>query len=119
MQPPTPSHLGTLARKTDDWFRRASAALLNQIPCRAGCCHCCIGLFSVTPFDVHVLQEGLRQLPIEQRESNEGRAVEQIRALETAYPRLKPSASIGGWSDEEIDQAVTAFHYASYTPLRD
>jgi len=29
MQPPTPSHLETLARKTDDWFRRASAALLS------------------------------------------------------------------------------------------
>jgi len=119
MQPPPPSHLGTLARKTDDWFRRASAALLSQIPCRAGCCHCCIGLFPVTQFDVHVLQEGLRQLPIDQRERIEGRAVEQIRALETAYPRLKPSASIGRWSDEEIDQAVTAFHDAPCPALGD
>jgi Fe-S-cluster containining protein len=76
-------------------------------------------LFPVTQFDVHVLQEGLRQLPIDQRERIEGRAVEQIRALETAYPRLKASASIGRWSDEEIDQAVTAFHDAPCPALGD
>jgi len=109
MQPPTPSHLRTLARKTDDWFRRASAALLSQIPCRAGCSHCCIGLFTVTQIDAHLLQQGLRHLPIDQRQRIEGRAAQQVTILETAYPRLKPSPSIGGWSDEEIDQAVTAF----------
>ena len=119
MQPPTPSHLGTLARKTDDWFRRASAALLSHIPCRAGCSHCCIGLFPITQIDVHLLQEGLRQLPIDQRERIEGRALHQVTALETAYPRLKPSASIGGWSDEEIDQAVTAFRDAPCPALSD
>jgi len=109
MQPQTPSHLRTLARKTDDWFRRASAALLSQIPCRAGCSHCCIGLFAITQLDAHLLQQGIRHLPIEQRQRIEGRAAQQVTILETAYPRLKPSPSIGGWSDEEIDQAVTAF----------
>jgi Fe-S-cluster containining protein len=119
MQPPTPSHLSTLARKTDDWFRRASAALLSQIPCRAGCSHCCIGLFPITQLDVHLLQEGLRHLPIDQRERIEGRAVQQVTLLETAYPRLKPLSSISGWSDEEIDQAVTAFHDAPCPALGD
>ena len=119
MQPPTPSHLRTLARKTDDWFRRASAALLSQIPCRAGCSHCCIGLFPITQLDVHLLQEGLRHLPIDQRERIEGRALQQVTALETAYPRLKPSPSIAGWSDEKIDQAVTAFHDAPCPALGD
>ena len=54
-----------------------------------------------------LLQEGLRHLPIDQRERIEGRALQQVTALETAYPRLKPSPSIDGWSDEEIDQAVS------------
>jgi Fe-S-cluster containining protein len=119
MQPPPSSHLRTLARKTDDWFRRASAALLSQIPCRAGCSHCCIGLFPITQLDVHLLQEGLRHLPIDQRERIEGRALQQVTALESAYPRLKPSPSIGGWSDREIDQAVTAFHDAPCPALGD
>ena len=119
MQPPTPSHLRTLARKTDDWFRRASAALLGQIPCRAGCSHCCIGLFPITQLDARLLQEGLSHLPVDQRERIEGRAVQQVTMLETVYPRLKPSPSIGGWSDEEIDQAVTAFHHAPCPALGD
>jgi len=69
-------------------------------------------LFAITQLDAHLLQQGIRHLPIEQRQRIEGRAVQQVTILETAYPRLKPSPSIGGWSDEEIDQAVTAFHDA-------
>ena len=63
MQPPPPSPLTTLAEKTDDWFRRANAALFTQVPCHAGCSSCCIGLFSVTRLDARRVQEGFRRLP--------------------------------------------------------
>jgi len=112
MQPPRPSHLTTLARKTDDWFRRASAALLSQLPCRAGCSHCCIGLFPITRLDAGLIQEGLTRLPRMQRERIEERALLQVTTLEAAYPRLKSSLSVDGWSDDDIDVAVNAFHDA-------
>lgn len=119
MLPPTPSRLTRLARKTDDWFRRASAALLSQVPCRAGCSHCCIGIFPITRLDIRLLQEGVRHLPADERERIEGRAAEQIRALEAAYPRLAPSPSLNRWSDEEIDRAVSAFADVPCPALRD
>ena len=119
MQPPTPLHLTTLARKTDDWFRRANATLLGQVPCRAGCAHCCQGLFPITRLDVRLLREGLRQLPRDQRDRIEKRAAQQTAALEAAYPRLELSPSLDGWSDEEIDRAVSAFHNAPCPALGD
>ena len=109
MRAPTPSQLTTLARKTDDWFRRASAALLSQLPCRAGCSHCCIGLFPITRVDMRLLREGLAHLPVEQRESIKGRAAQQVAALQSAYPQLLSSCSLDEWSDEEIDRAVSTF----------
>ena len=119
MQPQTPSHPTRLARKTDDWFRRASAAHLSQVPCRAGCSHCCVGLFPITRLDVRLLQEGLGHLPVNERKRIEERASEQIRALETAYPRLEPSPSLNGWSDQEIDRAVSSFEHAPCPALGD
>ena len=110
MQPPGPSHHTTLARKTDDWFRRASAALLSQLPCQAGCSQCCIGLFPITRLDARLVQEGLSRLPTVQRGDIEGRARQQVTKLEAAYPRLKPSPSLEEWSDDEIDRLVNAFH---------
>ena len=110
MRPPTPSHLTTLAGKTDDWFRRATAALLSQIPCHAGCAHCCIGVFPITRLDVRRLQEGLAHLPKEQQERIAARAAQQVACLEAADPRLTASSSLDGWSDGEIDGVVNAFH---------
>ena len=110
MRPPSPSVVTTLARKTDDWFRRASGSLLSQVPCRAGCSNCCIGLFPITRLDVHLLEEGLSHLTSDQRHDIAGRARVQIAALEASYPRLKFSPSIDGWSDTDIDQAVSTFH---------
>ncbi|HEY7533901.1 MAG TPA: YkgJ family cysteine cluster protein [Nitrospiraceae bacterium] len=119
MRPPLPSHLTALARKTDDWFRRANASLLSQVPCRAGCSHCCTGVFPITRLDVRLLQEGLSHLPMEQRERIEERAAHQIAAFEAAYPRLEKSPSLDEWSDDEIDQAVHAFPNAPCPALRD
>ena len=112
MRPSLSSHLTALAGKTDDWFRRANAGLLNQVPCRAGCSHCCKGLFPITRLDVRLLEEGLERLPADQRERIEKQATHQAAALEAAYPQLEMSSSLDGWSDEEIDHAVQAFRDA-------
>lgn len=100
-----------LATKIDDWFRRASAALLSQVPCHSGCSDCCIGLFPITRFDVRLLQEGLAQLPTDQRDRITARAVLQVTELEAAFPRLKSLSSIDDWSDADVDDAVRAFHH--------
>lgn len=118
MKPPTPSHT-TLARKTDDWFQRARAALLNQIPCGPGCSHCCIGLFSITRLDARLLQEGLAQLQPDVRERIVGRAAGQVHAVEAVFPRLKSTPSIDDWSDAEVDDAVNAFHDAACPALEE
>jgi Fe-S-cluster containining protein len=102
--------LASLARKTDSWFARAQAALLSQVPCRTGCCHCCIGPFPITRLDVDRLQEGLKTLPPDRREYIERRANEQVSLFETAYPRLRQSPYLDGWSDTDIDRMVSDFH---------
>ena len=104
------STLLSLARKTDEWFARAKAALLGQIPCRPGCSHCCIGPFPITLLDVELLQEGLAQLPPNERERIEQRAEEQVAAMEAAYPRLANSRFLDQWPDADIDQLVSQFH---------
>ncbi len=103
------SRLATLARKTDEWFHRARAALLGQVPCRTGCSHCCVGLFPVTRLDADLLHEGLAQLPAEKRTLIQQRATAQASALEATYPKLSAFGSLDGWSDGEIDEAVGRF----------
>jgi Fe-S-cluster containining protein len=119
MQPPAPSPLTTLAGKTDDWFRRANAALFTQVPCHAGCSSCCIGLFSITRLDARRVQEGFTRLPAVERGRIAARATQQVRALEAAYPRLKTTTSIDDWSDKDIDQTVSMFHDSPCPALQD
>lgn len=102
--------LSSLARKTDEWFARADAALLSQIPCRAGCSHCCIGPFPITLLDVSILREGVMRLPPDQRARIERRAREQVSAMEAAYPRLAESPCLDRWSDADIDRIVGDFY---------
>lgn len=110
MQAPDHSSLAGLAIKTDNWFKRANAALLSQVPCRAGCSHCCIGPFPITQLDVSLLQEGLKQLSPDRRMRIEGRAAEQVSALESTQPKLKESPYLDCWPDRDIDQVVSDFH---------
>jgi len=116
MQAPLPA-LDALQHHTDDWFRRASAAALGQLPCRAGCSHCCVGPFAITILDVHALQEGLKQLPDSERGEIQERAIGQRAAMEAAYPQLKRSPFLDHWTDEEIDRLVNQFHAASCPAL--
>ena len=119
MPPPAPSQTATLARKTDDWFRRANAALLSQLPCRAGCAQCCIGVFPITRLDVRLLQEGLAGLPENERTRIATRAAQQIAAIESVYPALRSSPSLEGWSDADLDRVADAFHDARCPALSD
>jgi len=114
-----PSNPACLARKTDEWFARAQAALLGQVPCRPGCSHCCIGPFPITLLDVHLLQEGLSHLPPNQRERIEGRARSQAAAMEAAYPQLLKSRFLDDWPDTDIDRLVSQFHQAPCPALGD
>jgi Fe-S-cluster containining protein len=104
------SPLASLAGKTDDWFQRANAALLSQVPCRAGCSYCCVGPFPITLLDVGLLQEGLKTLSLEQQQYIKRRANEQVSALETAYPQLRRSRYLDRWPDSDIDRLASDFH---------
>lgn len=108
MQPHERS-LPALARKTDDWFKRANASLLNQVPCHAGCSHCCIGPFPINHLDISLLQEGLTRLSADERKGIEQRAAEQVSAFEAAYPRLRQTRYLDDWKDEDIDRLVSDF----------
>ena len=99
-----------LTQRTDHWFNRARAALLSQVPCRAGCSRCCIGPFPITVLDAHLLNDGLSRLPTAQRDQIEERAREQTAAMETAFPRLRTSPYLDEWPDFEIDRLVSDFH---------
>jgi Fe-S-cluster containining protein len=106
---PTLPNPAPLYQKTDHWFQRATAALLDEVPCRLGCTSCCIGPFPITLLDVHTLQQGLAGLPLDHRHRIEQRAIEHTAAMETAFPQLVQTALLDNWSDEEIDRLVTEF----------
>lgn len=97
-------------RQTDQWFQRATAALLSEVPCRLGCTSCCIGPFPITLLDVQILQEGLASLPPDRRQGIEQRAIQQTTAMEAAFPQLTLTALLDHWPDQEIDQLAEAFH---------
>jgi Fe-S-cluster containining protein len=119
MRPAERSPIASLAQKTDQWFQRANATLLSQVPCRAGCSQCCIGFFPITRLDVSLLQEGLSHLGPEQREAIQRRAREQVSALESAYPQLKASPSLDQWSDTTIDRVLNEFPLSPCPALED
>jgi Fe-S-cluster containining protein len=107
---PPPPDPAPLYQKTDHWFQRATAALLDEVPCRLGCTNCCIGPFPITLLDVHTLQQGLAGLPPDHRHRIEQRALEQTAAMEVAFPQLSHSDLLDKWSDQDIDRLVTEFH---------
>lgn len=109
MNGPTSPPPAPLYQKTAHWFQRATAALLGEVPCRLGCTSCCIGPFPITLLDVQVLQEGLANLPADHRQRLEQRAIKQIVAMETVFPRLTQTTLLDEWSDQEIDRVATAF----------
>jgi Fe-S-cluster containining protein len=107
---PTPTtNLSSLPEKTSRWFERATAALLEQVPCRQGCCHCCIGTFPVTILDQQHLQEGLARLPEAQRRAIQQKAHDQVVAIEVHFPRLAVSPMLDDWPDHLTEQLAGQF----------
>jgi Fe-S-cluster containining protein len=106
LAPPIPS---SLFDKTTLWFERARAALLDNLPCRQGCHHCCIGLFPVTLLDRQMLRRGLRALPPEQRRAIEQKAADQTRTIYAAEPRLAGNPFIDQWPDQAIDDLAERY----------
>ena len=104
---PIPS---SLAQRTEQWFQRARASLLGQVPCRPGCARCCIGPFPITVLDRERLQEGLAGSRSDRRERIQKQARIQVEAMERLFPRLGHSPSLDEWPDPEIDRLVNEFH---------
>lgn len=103
------SQLDRLATLSEEWFHRAAASLPGQLPCRLGCSHCCVGLFSITILDADRLTSGLVSLPLDVRTSIVRTAQKQIAQLEAAAPRLKQTIHIDGWPDAETDRLSAEF----------
>ncbi len=92
--------------QAEHWFRRARAGILEAIPCREGCSHCCIGSFPITVLDVTELRRGLASLDAIVRERVERRARGQASTIEESFPRLQSSPFLDQWGQPEIDAAV-------------
>lgn len=95
--------------RADRWFFRAKAALLGNVPCAKGCCHCCIGPFPITLLDAEELRRGLQELPAVQRQNIEERASLQTTLIETAYPDLATDSLLDGWPDCKVDELIARF----------
>ncbi|SPP64924.1 YkgJ family cysteine cluster protein [Nitrospira lenta] len=108
-RPTPPTRPSSLSDKTSHWFERAAAALLGQLPCRQGCCHCCIGTFPVTILDRQHLQEGLVRLPDTQRRAIQQKAQDQVATIESQFPNLTSSPLLDGWPDHLTEQVAEQF----------
>ena len=107
---PTPTTcLSSLPEKTSRWFERATSALLEQLPCRQGCCHCCIGTFPVTILDQQQLQAGLARLTDTQRQTIQQTAQDQVAAIEARFPSLSPSPMLDNWPDRLTEHLAEVF----------
>ena len=104
MYPPLP-----LFQQASHWFQRAQASLLEALPCRQGCCECCVGIFPITQLDVLELHRGLNLLPSDKRTAIVTRARAQIASLELAYPDLRATPNLDEWDDSRIDAIVEHF----------
>ncbi|MCC6140779.1 MAG: YkgJ family cysteine cluster protein [Nitrospira sp.] len=107
--PTTAPLLSSLPEKTSRWFERAAAALLDQVPCRQGCCRCCIGPFPITILDRQQLQEGLSRLPDAQRQAIQQKAQDQVAAIEASFPRLTALPMLDDWPDHLTEQLAEQF----------
>lgn len=104
-----PDGLSTIHQKSDDWFARAKASLLGVLPCRQGCCRCCHGPFGITRLDVEEIQRGLALLEPSVRHGIRLRAARQAAEIDSAFPQLKRSVSLDGWSEADLDDLAQRF----------
>ncbi|HMK22451.1 MAG TPA: YkgJ family cysteine cluster protein [Terriglobales bacterium] len=102
----TPKFPSTIFDKTSHWFERAKASLLGQIPCRQGCCRCCIGSFAVTLLDREEILRGLDTLPEQQRRTIQEAAAGQVAIIETRGSRLPTDRFLDQWPEADVDHLV-------------
>lgn len=102
-------HPMPLFHQAEDWFRRARASLLGQIPCGRGCCDCCTGIFPITRLDALEIQQGLDALPSPIKQIICARARAQIATIEERYPALKSNPSLDEWTDRTLDEMAEQF----------
>jgi Fe-S-cluster containining protein len=108
MSPPLPSHQRLLAH-ADRWFDRTRAALLGELPCRRGCCRCCVGVFPITTLDALTLRQGMSALAPELRGDIQASAERQVAIIERAFPQLRESPDLRDRTDAEVDRIVERF----------
>ena len=96
--------------QADEWFNHSRSALVGEIPCRRGCCQCCIGPFVITLLDTLELRRGLATLDTGTRQDIERQAERQARAMEALEPTLSNSRFIDHWDDRMVDSLVEQFH---------
>ena len=94
--------------RTSNWFERAQAALVDELPCRRGCSHCCVGLFPVTILDRQEIRRGLRCLPHGERVAIGKKAAEQVERLLVSTAKLT-DPFIDTWRDRDLDRLVKQF----------
>jgi Uncharacterised protein family (UPF0153). len=99
----------SLFQHAEGWFQRSRAALLESLPCRQGCAHCCYGPFAITLLDQLELQQGLQTLPAQIQDDIRARAQSQVTTMEAAFPRLHQSPYLDEWEERESDDLVTQF----------
>jgi len=97
----------TIFDKTERWFERAKASLLDQIPCRQGCNRCCIGSFPVTILDREEIRRGLGIVPDQMRREIYEKAVRQVEIVEARIPQLAGDRWLDHYSDGEIDDMAS------------
>lgn len=101
--------IARLGDSADQWFHRVRAASLGAIPCRQGCCRCCIGPFVITIADAVNLRRGLAALDATVRTDIESRAMAQADRMTQAEPRLKTAPYLDEWDDRAIDHVAELF----------
>ena len=95
-----------LFEQTARWFERAHAALLDELPCRQGCSHCCVGIFPVTVLDQQVIQFGLSKLPDSHRNRIVETAAAQVRQLTVVLPQLIMNRFVDHWPEQECERVI-------------
>jgi len=101
--------LAGIQARSDAWFARAKAALLGALPCRRGCCRCCVGPFAITGLDARAIRRGLDTLEPAVRDEVRSRARRQADEMAAAFPRLRESASVDDWQDTDLDDLAQRF----------
>ncbi len=91
-----------LVQIIDRAVAEAVALAGDQIVCRRGCTHCCIGPFAVTVLDLERLRTGMEEVGAEVRERLRERSREAREIMKPGFPGDWETGMVVG--QEEADQ---------------